>query len=154
MPQELTTLEIVLLLLARDGVNTPYLLKRDGKISFGSSVPALRRMTEMKLLRRAGEGARRKAEYQLTTLGQRTLGQSIDTLFREGKARGIEELIRLWVIALAVGRGESAALVLARAAKAKRRDVEVQRGNSLTESIPQRAARSRIFMHKSWICSV
>jgi hypothetical protein len=61
----LTSLELFLLELIKDGANTPYLLKEKAGVSVGAALPALNRLAERGLIRRGTAAARNKQESYL-----------------------------------------------------------------------------------------
>jgi DNA-binding PadR family transcriptional regulator len=66
-------LDLYVLSLVDRGMETPYSLHREGGLSLGASTPSLRRLTEIRLVKRKeGEGAtnRPRHVYTLTSAGQ------------------------------------------------------------------------------------
>lgn len=93
----------MILSLVQSGSNTPYALKVAG-LSVGSTLPALNRLHERRLLSRANEGARGRAEFALTPTGAKLMRLELQTLAsRLKRETDPEELLRLSALALAAG---------------------------------------------------
>src|SRR5216684_2048362 len=79
----LTTLELFLLTLIGQGLNTPYQLKATAGLSVGATLPALNRLQDRKLLQRAEVAARNKQEFEVTPAGKKVMNNEAKRLFRQ-----------------------------------------------------------------------
>jgi DNA-binding PadR family transcriptional regulator len=120
----LTTLEVFLLALIEQGLDTPYRLKQAAGISVGAALPALNRLTDRKFLHRAEVEARNKQEFALTAPGKRALTNETKRLLREFKEtppKDSESALRLAAMAFFVGKPLVAVSLLKSAGETRRR---------------------------------
>lgn len=102
----LGSLDLFLLMLLRDGVNTPYTWSSRAGISLGASLPAVRRLIGRGLIREIAKGPRGRREFALTRLGENELKNvraHLEDALRE-PPRDVESILRLGCCALASGR--------------------------------------------------
>ena len=119
----LTSLELLLLALVEQGCNTPYRLKEDAGISIGAALPALNRLKDRGLLKRAEQSARNKQEFEVTAVGKKAIGSEAKRLlaeFRAGQPHEAESVLRLAALALSHKRPRVAASLLRNTGLARR----------------------------------
>jgi DNA-binding PadR family transcriptional regulator len=108
----LSSLELMLLVLVDEGLQTPYALKGAG-FSIGSTQPALGRLVERNLLARGKEASRRRMEYALTRAGRKAKTEGLRSLSnRLTQQQPVEELLRSCALALYAGKRSEVAKVL------------------------------------------
>jgi DNA-binding PadR family transcriptional regulator len=110
-----STLELLLLTLIRDGIETPYELKTRADISLGSAVPALARLKTDGLLKTSGPEARRSRRFELTPKGHRVLKQGWSEHLRSATT-DVDSVLRIAYLCWLNGRVLDASIFLDRAA--------------------------------------
>src|SRR5947208_1375918 len=83
----LSTLELFLLALIADSVNSVYDLRERAGLSIGGTQPALARLVKQELVRRTKDNGR-KQDYALTPLGRKKLEESWPGLLQVGLGGG------------------------------------------------------------------
>src|SRR5690349_20704804 len=94
---EMTSLDLLILLLVQSGVNTPYALNARAGISLGASLPALKRLLARNLVRENKPGPRGRREFTVTRAGQDELAamdQYFETALLE-PSTDMEAVLRL-----------------------------------------------------------
>jgi DNA-binding PadR family transcriptional regulator len=66
-------LDLFLLALISQGIDTPYRMQSLARISQGTSLQAIRRLLEHELIRSSAEGSRRRKTWSLTRAGRNRL---------------------------------------------------------------------------------
>jgi DNA-binding PadR family transcriptional regulator len=125
----LTTLELLLLALVDRGWNTPYRLKEAAGISVGATLPALNRLQERGLLKRAEIAARNKQEFEATSAGKKAVISEMKRLLKEYRERppnDAESGLRLAALAFFSKRRGIAASLLKKTGEARRRLAKVR----------------------------
>ncbi len=111
----ITTLDLFVLMLIRDGVSTPYDMQVRANISTGATLPSIRRLLSNGLIKEAKKGPRGRREFSLTPSGRRevqSVARSLDT-----EAPGdLESVLRLACMAVVDGKPASARELLLQAA--------------------------------------
>ncbi len=118
----LTTLELFLLTLIGQGLNTPYQLKATAGLSVGATLPALNRLKERKLLQRAEVAARNKQEFEVTPLGKTIMISETKRLLAEAKTTPLtdtESALRLAALAFFNKKRDAAASLLESAGESR-----------------------------------
>jgi DNA-binding PadR family transcriptional regulator len=110
-----STLELLLLTLIRDGIETPYELKTRADISLGSAVPALARLETDGLLKTSGPEARRSRRFELTPKGHRALKLDWSEHLRSATT-DVDSVLRIAYLCWLNGRVLDASIFLDRAA--------------------------------------
>jgi DNA-binding PadR family transcriptional regulator len=110
-----STLELLLLTLIRDGIETPYELKTRADISLGSAVPALARLESDGLLKTSAPESRRSRRFEITAKGHRVLKQDWAEHLRSATT-DVESVLRIAYLCWLNGRAPDAATFLDRAA--------------------------------------
>jgi DNA-binding PadR family transcriptional regulator len=124
----LTSLELLLLALVEEGCNTPYRLKENAGISVGAALPALNRLKSRGLLGRAEQSARNKQEFEVTSLGKKTIASEIKRQLAEvraGHSYDAESVLRLSALEFSKRRGRAAASLLKDAGLARRQLIKL-----------------------------
>lgn len=119
----LTSLELLLLALVEQGCDTSYRLKEGAGISIGAALPALNRLKDRGLLKRAEQSARNKREFELTALAKKAMGSEMKRLLAElraGQPHEAESALRLAALALSQKRPRVAASLLRNTGLARR----------------------------------
>lgn len=115
-------LDMFLLGLVRGGLITPYDWQARARVSLGASLPAVRRLLDRDLLRKAVKGPRGRHEFSLTSLGRAELDNLKfyveDAL--DHKIGELESVLRLACLATVIGKNEVAKELLSGAAKEHR----------------------------------
>jgi hypothetical protein len=70
----LKVLDLFLLALIADGLDTPYRWQRQAAVSTGASLPSVRRLAALGLVQEAEPGPRSSRRFSLTRAGRRELG--------------------------------------------------------------------------------
>jgi DNA-binding PadR family transcriptional regulator len=96
-------LDLFLLALLRQDVNTPYRLVATARLSPGATIPALRRLEKAGLARRGRAGARGRAEYVITVAGRRHLESEWRSLLDPTASADIEAIFRTATLAVLCG---------------------------------------------------
>jgi DNA-binding PadR family transcriptional regulator len=120
----LTTLEVLLLSLVDRGWKTLYRLKDAAGISVGAALPALNRLHDRGLLKRAEVAARNKQEFDVTSSGKKALTSEMKRLlqeYRETPPNDAESALRLAALAFFSKRRGIAVSLLKRTGEARRR---------------------------------
>jgi DNA-binding PadR family transcriptional regulator len=104
----LSILEVFLLALIERGIASPYRLQDEGNISIGASIPALRRLAELGLVKKGEMGARRRRDYDLTGAGRKALRAGLAGLPAVAKKppADLETGLRAAALAAAAGKVE------------------------------------------------
>ena len=101
---ETPILDLYILSLLERGLETPYDLNRKGGISLGASTPALKRLIDNKLVRRANgpaAGKRRANRYSLTEAGREQAHQGWRPYFKELRVPAdLDSVLRLVDLAM------------------------------------------------------
>lgn len=111
----LTSLELFLLNLVSQGLNTPYLLKMSAGLSVGATLPALNRLNGRKLLQRAATAARNKQEFEVTPLGKKIMTSETKRLLAQAKTTppsDTESTLRLAALAFFFKKRDAAMTLL------------------------------------------
>jgi DNA-binding PadR family transcriptional regulator len=120
----LTTLELLLLSLVDRGWKTLYRLKDAAGISVGAALPALNRLQDRGLLKRAEVAARNKQEFDVTSAGMKAMTREMKRLLqecRETSPNDVESVLRLAALAFFSKRRGTAVSLLNNAGEARRR---------------------------------
>jgi DNA-binding PadR family transcriptional regulator len=120
----LTTLELLLLSLVDRGWKTLYRLKDAAGISVGAALPALNRLQDRGLLKRAEVAARNKQEFDVTSAGMKAMTREMKRLLqecRETPPNDVESVLRLAALAFFSKRRGTAVSLLNNAGEARRR---------------------------------
>jgi DNA-binding PadR family transcriptional regulator len=120
----LTTLELLLLSLVDRGWKTLYRLKDAAGISVGAALPALNRLQDRGLLKRAEVAARNKQEFDVTSAGMKAMTREMKRLLqecRETPPNDAESALRLAALAFFSKRRVVAASLLKSTGEARRR---------------------------------
>lgn len=108
-----STLDLFLLALIREGVNTLYDIREQAGVSVGAAQPALRRLSKQRLIKASADGSRGKQEHVLTPAGRKVLAGEWRRLMAYAPQKPFadtESLLRL--IAMAGNRSGPAVMAL------------------------------------------
>jgi DNA-binding PadR family transcriptional regulator len=114
----LRSLELFILALVQQGINTPYEIQLRAALSVGSTLPAFDRLLEKRLVKEEKPEARRRRRFTLTTTGQKELQDArthLDQLSSDA-AGDLEATLRLACLALFWKDTQLASKILVRAA--------------------------------------
>jgi hypothetical protein len=112
------SLDMLLLILVDEGLNTPYRWQKESGISLGASLPAVRRLLARHLVSEAPTGPRLRREFAITRTGRselKHLDQYLDSAPSE-PIGDLESVLRLFSIAVYGGRQDVARRLLQDAA--------------------------------------
>jgi DNA-binding PadR family transcriptional regulator len=101
-------LELFVLALLKEGVNTPYRLQSEASISPGATLPVLTRLQQAGYVRRGKSGPRRRAEYEVTAAGRSFLKNQWQPLFEGPVPSEIEAIFRIATLASLSGASKGA----------------------------------------------
>src|SRR5450755_625779 len=104
----LRTLDLFLLTLVRDGINTPYEWQARGGVSLGASLPAVKRLLAGGLVSEAEKGSRGRRKFRIIRSGRQTV-QNIDLNFEQAldeAPRDLKSVLRLASMAFSDARTE------------------------------------------------
>jgi hypothetical protein len=125
----LTSLELFLLNLVAQGLNTPYVLKSSAGLSVGATLPALSRLKKRKLLQRAEVAARNKQEFEVTPLGKKIMISETKRLLAQAKTTpptDTESTLRLAAIAFFSKKRDAAMTLLRSVGESRLRLAQVK----------------------------
>ena len=108
-----SNLELLLLSLISDGLQTPYELKARTDLSLGSTVPALARLHADGFVKASDIQTRRSRRFTLTAKGAKVLEKEC-LLHLQDTPTDVESAIRIAYLALRYGHAASAADILRR----------------------------------------
>jgi hypothetical protein len=120
----LTTLELFLLNLVDQGLNTPYQLKTSAGLSVGAALPALNRLNGRKLLQRAATAARNKQQFEVTPLGKTIMTSQTKRVLGEAKTAPLtdtESALRLAALAFFSKKRSIAVSLLTKLGQSRRK---------------------------------
>jgi DNA-binding PadR family transcriptional regulator len=117
-----SSLDLFLLGLIDSGINTPYLFRERARLSLGATIPALKRLEQLRLITRGEKLQRNKQQLKLTAAGKRKLRTQLPRIFGDYRDRPpVDSDSVLRVVSLALGVGEhNIALDVLRSASANR----------------------------------
>ena len=130
----LTSLELFLLELIKEGANTPYLLKEKAGVSVGAALPALNRLADRGLIRRGTASARNRQEYELTAAGRKASTLALEELLEAAigtPPSDTDSLLRVIALALAEHKKKDAVEILSRAVQARASLARARTGKTL-----------------------
>src|ERR1700757_602077 len=81
-------LDLFLLALIREGIDTPYGMQSRAGISQGTSLQAIKRLAERGLVRSSAEGSRRRKAWSLTRAGRNRLQRGYQPRASQGPIKG------------------------------------------------------------------
>jgi hypothetical protein len=125
----LTSLELFLLNLVAQGLNTPYVLKSSAGLSVGATLPALSRLKKRKLLQRAEVAARNKQEFEVTPLGKKIMLSEMKRLLAQAKTTpptDTESALRLAALAFFSKKHDAAMILLTSVGESRLRLAQVR----------------------------
>lgn len=111
---------VIALLL--EGVSTPYELQSLAGLSQGATVPTLQRLIEDGHVRARRPGARGRMAYVVTRIGKKWLEAIWPSLLQQGASGDLESDLRVFLIAVRVGKDGKQAEAFLRSALAFRRE--------------------------------
>lgn len=136
-----STLDLFLLALIRDGVNTLYAIRQQAQISVGAAQPALRRLAKQRLIKANAGGSRGKQEHALTPAGRKVIAaewRRLAAFAPQKPYADTESLLRLVAMAESPSDATVKALIdRAMADRQRRAAVEADRRGS-SGSVAQR----------------
>jgi len=115
-------LDLFLLGLVRGGLVTPYDWKSRARTSLGASLPAVRRLLDAGLLKKAAKGPRGRHEFALTAKGEdavRNLARYVEGALDQSPG-DLESVVRLACLATIIGDTGTAKKLLVEATNAHR----------------------------------
>jgi DNA-binding PadR family transcriptional regulator len=101
-------LELFVLALLRQGINTPYRLQAEAGLSPGATLPVLTRLQQGGHVRRGRSGPRGRAEYEITAAGRSFLKNNWRSLMEGPASSEVETIFRVVALALFSGADQSA----------------------------------------------
>jgi len=137
----LKILDLFLLALIAEGVDTPYRWQRQAAVSTGASLPSIRRLAALGLVREAEPGPRGSRRFSLTRAGRSELQditQCVETAMQK-EVQDVETLVRLVALAYARGKRDLATELLKQSALDRQRHIGRQE-RSLSYSLPGNVA--------------
>jgi DNA-binding PadR family transcriptional regulator len=114
-----TSLELFVLAMVRQGLETPYNLKTKVGLSLGSTVPALARLEKDGLVKASEEGARRSRKFSITARGTKILAQEWPGQLTSDQT-DLDSILRVAFLAWMHGDGKSCQEFLERSANGLR----------------------------------
>jgi DNA-binding PadR family transcriptional regulator len=124
----LLILDLFILALIADGVDTPYRWQRQAAISTGASLPSIRRLAARGLVNEAETGPRGRRRFSLTRAGRselKNITQYVETALNKENL-DVESLLRLAVFAYASGKRDLATSLLKQSAVYRQRRIDRQ----------------------------
>lgn len=121
---DLSILELYILSLLDRGLRTKYELQRQGGVSLGSSVPALRRLEEAKMIvRRVGSstGDRPRHDLRLSPAGRRTVQGSWPGLLDDPADKDLDSILKVVDMARSYGADKNLIVQYLNSAASERR---------------------------------
>jgi DNA-binding PadR family transcriptional regulator len=118
----MSILELFILAMIEQGFETPYALHRRAGISLGATNPALKRLSEAKLIVMAAESTasnRPRHRYSLTSAGKKALDLARKRQSQAVKTIDVDETLRSAVLALIFRKPEEARNILLQSATAR-----------------------------------
>jgi len=115
-------LDLFLLVLINQGIDTPYRMQSLAGMSQGTSLQSLKRLAEQKLIRASKEGPRRRKQFSLTRSGQSCLKKSLQLPGLRLETSGdFEAILRTAMLLAFVKRDHKTASSFLKEAAAQRR---------------------------------
>lgn len=137
-------LELFLLALVGEGINTPYLLHTAAGLSLGATVPALKRLEHAGFLRRGQPGTRGRTEFEITKSGERHLKSRWRPLMDAAAPTDVDAVLRIVSLGVLSGADNATvAVYLKRAAAVKEANSKQQRAAALNAQASIRAVQDR-----------
>ena len=121
-------LDLFVLALIEEGVSTPYEFQKFAGISQGASIPVLRRLIDVGLVRPEKAASRGRIDHRITPAGRKTLKEGWHALVDEEPGGDLEADLRVALLALAVGRNRRAAVAYLRRSADKKASVVQPKG--------------------------
>ena len=93
-----SVLDLFILSLLDRGLETPYDLQRQGGLSLGSTIPALRRLKEagmVRMLKPLGASKRPRHSYQLSALGRTRVQNDWKTYLKSPRQIDLDAVLRV-----------------------------------------------------------
>jgi DNA-binding PadR family transcriptional regulator len=109
--EALSSLDLFLLGLIEDGIDTPYLFRERARLSVGATLPALRRLENIGLVRREAKAPRNKQRFTVTKPGKQHLRSQLKMLVQQcidQPPADAESILRAAGLAFSVGDSKSA----------------------------------------------
>lgn len=101
-------LELFVIALIDRETNTPYLLQTKGCLSPGATIPVLKKLEKLRLIRRGKSGARGRADYEVTALGKQHLNSQWKSLLQGQTPSDVEAILRIASLGLLCGATRNA----------------------------------------------
>lgn len=102
----LKVLDLFLLALIADGLDTPYRWQRQAAVSTGASLPSVRRLAGLGLVREAEPGPRSSRRFSLTRSGRSELGNFTQYLQAALQNANLDAESMLRLVSIAYVQGE------------------------------------------------
>lgn len=137
----LSTLDIFILALIADGIDRAYQWQRKANLSTGASLPSVRRLLDLGLVREAETGPRGRRRFTLTRGGRREL-ESIPQYLEmalQKESLDAESILRLASLAHASGKRDLASRLLIESALERNRRM-ARRQKPLQHPLPKSVA--------------
>jgi DNA-binding PadR family transcriptional regulator len=134
-----SSLDLFLLGLINSGVDTPYLFRERARLSVGATLPALRRLENMRLITRGKRLLRNKQLFKLTVAGRRALKTELQHFLQEYRKKppnDMESILRVASLGLAAEQDSDVIAILRRSAEARtRRPSSIEATDYIVEDI-------------------
>jgi DNA-binding PadR family transcriptional regulator len=146
-----SSLEIFLLALIDDGVNTTYRLREEAGLSLGTTNPALERLEREALIKKARPGARGRLEYSLARSGHAILATELELMLTAAAKKppaDLEAVLRLTAMASARATKRQAQAILRAAYAVRAQRIRKLRAPGPSSQGPRRPILYRSFLKK------